>query len=286
MCPRRLMTRAQVDMDLGLFSQIIGQLDQQLTELIVLHSDGEPLLNPHIVEMIRMAKSMGISVMTSTNATMLDEQTTHELIDSGLDVLTLSIDSINSEVYESIRKGANYGKVLSNIVTFLKVKGNRKPFTILQMIEMRENVDQKDDFLRFWKPFLNQSVHAVIKPMTDWFNEHDEIIDELNFCDRPWFGLVIQSNGNVVPCVHDFNGFEVIGVLPRDNIYGLWNSAAMVKLRQGISRGRRENELCRRCNATPPRTFGLSVSAGLTLLDMATIAKSLAVTGYNRPKQY
>lgn len=286
MCPRRLMSRPQVDMELELFNRIINQLDPQLTELIVLHSDGEPLINPNIIEMIQSAKAKGLSVMTSTNATMLDGPMAQQLVDSGLDVLTLSIDSISAAVYEHIRRGANYAKVMKNIETFLKLKGDRKPFTILQMIEMQENVHQKDDFLRFWKPYTNKNVHAVVKPMTDWFNEHSEIVDELNFCDRPWFGMVIQSSGNVVPCVHDFDGIEVLGVLPDQKIYDIWNSDGMIKLRKGILKGRRENELCRKCNATPPRTFGLSVSLGLTLLDMSTIAKSLAIMGYNRPKQY
>jgi len=286
MCPRRLMSRAQIDMDLDTFDRILRQIDTQLTEMIVLHSDGEPLINPNIIEMIQRVKSFDLPVMTSTNAALLDESTAQMIINSGLDVLTLSIDSINDVVYETIRKGASYKKVMKNVFSFLEIKGDRKPFTIIQMIEVKENSHQKVDFLRFWKPYLNKNVHAVVKPVTDWFHEHAEVIDKLNFCDRPWFGMVIQSSGNVVPCVHDFDGFEVLGVLPDQNIYDIWNSAAMVKLRKGILKGRCKNELCRKCNATPPRTFGLSVSVALTLLDMSTIAKSLAVIGYKRPKQY
>ena len=77
-----------------------------------------------------------------------------------------------------------------------------------------------------------------------------------------------------------------MAIIAIGNIYDVWNSDAMIKIRKGVLKGRRENELCRKCNATPPRTFGLSVSVGLALLDMSTIAKSLAVMGYNRPKQY
>lgn len=286
MCPRRLMSRPQIDMSLELFEGVIGQLDARRTELVVLHSDGEPLLNPHIFAMIRSAKSRGLQVMTSTNATLLDEAAAREFFDSGLDVLTLSIDGITPDVYEFIRKGANFQQVIENIKRFLEMKKAGKPFTILQMIKMKENEHQTDDFLRYWQPYKNKNTHAVVKPMTDWFEEHPGIIDRLKFCDRPWFGMVVQSSGNVVPCVHDFNGVEVLGRLPEENIYDIWNSQGMVNLRKGILKGRRENKLCKNCNATPPRGFGLRTALGLTVLDMKTVAKTLAIIGYNRPKQY
>jgi radical SAM protein with 4Fe4S-binding SPASM domain len=269
-----------------IFNEIIRQLDPGRTELIVLHSDGEPLLNPHIFEMIRSAKHRGFQVMTSTNATLMDEAVAREFMDSGLDVLTLSIDGITADVYEYIRKGANFQQVIGNIKRFLEKKGAAKPFTILQMIKMKENEHQTDDFLRSWQPYKNKNTHAVVKPMTDWFEEHPEIIDRLKFCDRPWFGMVVQSSGNVVPCVHDYDGIEVLGRLPEDNIYDIWNSENMVNLRRGILNGRRGNKLCKKCNATPPRGFGLPTALGLTTLDMKTVAKTLAIIGYNRPKQY
>jgi len=275
-----------MDMDLDLFNEILKQLDTELTELIVLHSDGEPLMNSHIFKMIRSAKKRGLKVMTSTNATLLDNFAARELIDCGLDILTISIDGITADVYENIRRGASFRRVMRNIKRFLEMKGSKRPFTIIQMIEMKENEHQKDDFLRVWEAYRNRNFHAVVKPMTDWFQEHPEIIDKMSFCDRPWFGMVVQSSGKVVPCVHDFDGIEVLGTLPEENIYDIWNSEGMVNLRQGILRGRRKNRLCQKCNATPPRRFGLSAVVGLTVLDMATVARTLAVTGYDRPQQF
>jgi len=120
--------------------------------------------------------------------------------------------------------------------------------------------------------------------MTDWFGKHSEI--NLNYCDRPWFGMVVQSSGSVVPCVHDFDGKKVLGRLPQDNIYDIWNCDEMVELRKRILRGRHASNLCKDCNATSPRTFGLTSSIGLTMFDMESISKLLPILGYNRPKQY
>ena len=286
MCPRRLMTRSEEDMPLDRFKGILNQLDRTKTELIVLHSDGEPLLNPDFFEIVAAAKSGGFRVMTSTNATLLDEAKARMLIDSGLDVLTISIDGITPNVYEKIRRGGNFDRVMANVGRFLRIKKDQLPFTIMQMIEMTENSHQTDDFLRYFSKYANKNLRAVIKPLTEWFDEHKEIIDVYNYCDRPWFGMVVHSNGNVVPCVHDYDGMEVIGKVPEENIYDIWNCEQMVKLRTGILNKRSANSLCATCNATPPREFGLTSAIGLTLLDMHSISKILASIGYNRPRQY
>jgi len=286
MCPRGMMTRPQVDMDIDLYKSLISQLDPVLTELIVLHSDGEPLMHEKIFEMIDLAKERGLRVMTSTNATMLDIKKAQRLIDSGLDILTIAIDGTTPEVYEKIRKGANYEMVTSNAKNFIELKGAKPPFVIMQMIEMEENRHQTADFMALWSGLKNKKVYPVIKPFTDWFKTHSSVIDNYNYCDRPWFGMVIHSDGIVVPCVHDFDKRYEVGDISRDNIYDIWNSEKIVRLRTELQEGRRSNELCKDCNATSPTKHSWLVDCGLVFFDMANVAKILPMIGYNRPKQY
>lgn len=224
--------------------------------------------------------------MTSTNATLLTADRAAELIDAGLDVLTISLDGTTADSYEAIRRGADFEKVIKNINRFLELKGSKPPFTIVQMIKMKENEHQVDEFCRTWLKHKSKNLYPVIKPMTDWFTEHPEIIDQLNYCDRPWFGLVVQSSGQVTPCVHDYDGKAIIGRLPDEHIYDVWNSPGMIALRRGIIKSRRQVELCRNCNATPPRKLNPVTMAGLTFLDMTSIARILPRLGYKRPKQY
>jgi radical SAM protein with 4Fe4S-binding SPASM domain len=273
-------------MDLGLFGSIVSQLKAKLTEVVVLHSDGEPLLNEKLFKMISMLKKQNICVMTSTNATLLNKEYAAKIINSGLDILTISIDGTSGEVYERIRRGSDFNLVMKNIHSFLKAKGSKPPFTTIQMIIMKENEHQANEFTQKWKAFRRINVHPVIKPMMNWFEERPEIIKKQNYCDRPWFGMLVHSNGNVVPCVHDFDGQKILGKLPQDNIYDIWNSDNMVGLRHSILNGRRTNDLCNKCNATSPRKFGLVSSIGLSIFDMGTIAKMLSIVGYHRPKQY
>jgi MoaA/NifB/PqqE/SkfB family radical SAM enzyme len=60
---------------------------------------GEPLLHPDIFEMIRIAKDNQLRVLMYTNGTLLQEKRLRPLIDSGLDVLRVSLAATSSEEY-------------------------------------------------------------------------------------------------------------------------------------------------------------------------------------------
>jgi uncharacterized Fe-S cluster-containing radical SAM superfamily enzyme len=58
---------------------------------------GEPLSHPNIVDMVRQAKALGLSVELITNATLLDKSLASQLIDAGLDMLWVSLDGAKPE---------------------------------------------------------------------------------------------------------------------------------------------------------------------------------------------
>jgi len=286
MCPTTIMKRDKVHMEMATWKTAISQLDPKYTELVVLHSDGEPLLNKDVFDMVSVAKEKGLRLYTSTNATALDELHAKALIESGLDVLNISIDGTTKEVYEKYRVGANYEKVMENVERFLEIKGDRDPFVIIQMIEMPENQHQAQEFLERWGKYRSKGVIPVIKKMIDWFNEIPDIIDNYNWCDRPFFGMVVHSSGEISPCIHDFDATYVLGNVHKDNIYDVWNNDKMVELRKSISRGRRTNDLCKDCNYEPSVGHNLLVDSGLAVLDMCTVAKLIPRIGFHRNRQY
>lgn len=75
-------------MDLMVYTDIIDQCSVG-TE-VDLHKDGEPLMHPHIGWMIKYAKSKNLFTHVVTNGLLLAEKK-EEIIDSGLDLLTISI---------------------------------------------------------------------------------------------------------------------------------------------------------------------------------------------------
>jgi radical SAM protein with 4Fe4S-binding SPASM domain len=286
MCPTTIMQRENRNMEFDTWKLTIDQLDPAYTELVCMHSDGEPLLNKNFPKMVEYAKSRGLRLYTSTNASGLTEKNARVIIDSGFDVLNLSLDAVTKDVYEIVRVGGTFEKTMSNIEKFLELKGNRKPTVLVQLIEMPENEHQVREFLEFWEPYRKQGVIPVVKKMIDWFNEIPDIIDNYNWCDRPWFGMVVQSNGDVFPCTHDFDGVYTLGNVNGEHLYELWNGDKMVALRESITRGRRTNILCKDCNYVPPVGHNAFVDAGLVFFDMCTVSKLIPRIGFRRARQY
>ena len=67
---------------------------------------GEPLSHPDIINMITQTKALGASVEMITNGTLLTREMSRRLIESGLDMLWVSVDGATPESYADVRLGA------------------------------------------------------------------------------------------------------------------------------------------------------------------------------------
>ncbi len=83
------------DMPLAVFKELLPSLPY--TGSLILNGIGEPLLHPHLLEFVRLARSTMPSEATvgfQTNGVLLDENYSLQLIESGLDTLCLSVDGL------------------------------------------------------------------------------------------------------------------------------------------------------------------------------------------------
>ena len=79
---------------------------------------GEPLSHPNIIRMITETKALGGSVEMITNGTLLTREMSHRLIESGLDMLWISVDGATPESYADVRLGAALPEVVNNLKSF------------------------------------------------------------------------------------------------------------------------------------------------------------------------
>src|SRR4051794_20035265 len=131
------------------FCDIIDH-NPQLEEL-VLQGLGEPLLAPRLVEMVAHAAGRGIRVGFNTNGTLLTRAKASALIDAGLDWLHVSLDGATAETYESIRDGASFVKVTSNIAQLVALKRKHRsdrPHLQLVFVAMKRNVEELPELVR------------------------------------------------------------------------------------------------------------------------------------------
>jgi len=112
---------------------------------------GEPLLHPAFFEIVRYAKQKGIKVIVSTNGTMLaNKEIAQNLVRSGLDVLKISIDAPDPEVYRQIRRQDCFDKILEGIKKICHYKKELKsayPGLRLDIVIMKENHNRLMDII-------------------------------------------------------------------------------------------------------------------------------------------
>lgn len=116
------------DLTLGEFRKIIQHLPNIPMQLN-LQGIGEPLLNPELFEMIKHAKEFKKWVTLTTNGTLLSEENSKKILESGLDRLYISIDAANKNTFGIIRPGVDFDQVLKNIKNLVELT-KQKPCSL------------------------------------------------------------------------------------------------------------------------------------------------------------
>jgi MoaA/NifB/PqqE/SkfB family radical SAM enzyme len=111
-------------------------------ERITLQGLGEPLLVPHLDDMVRLAAGRGIAVGFNTNGTLLTADRAERLVEAGLAWLHVSVDGATAATYESIRDGARFDRVRRGVKAIVAAKARLRtgrPDVSLVCVAMRRN---------------------------------------------------------------------------------------------------------------------------------------------------
>jgi MoaA/NifB/PqqE/SkfB family radical SAM enzyme len=117
---------------------------------------GEPLFHSKTIEWIARVKELGVKVEMITNGTILTEKKSQQLIDSGLDVLWVSIDGASPASYSDVRLGAELPKVLKNLRRLFRMrKGGHFPVPEIGVafVAMKRNISDLPKIIRIGHSF-------------------------------------------------------------------------------------------------------------------------------------
>lgn len=235
MCGRRKVERDYPelplkygDIDFELLKKIAEQLSSNI--VVQLHNNGESLLYPKFGEAVKLFSRQITNVVT--NGKLLLEKA-EEIIDN-LDTLAISIiekDDEADEQYEIIER-------------FLKMKGERKPRTILRL-----NGDV--DIERYRKIGLLIVTRVLHSPMGSFnYEKKAPTIPEIGICLDFLHHLAISSQGQVSICVRfDPKGLGIIGDANKQSLRDIWNSSKRLEWLEYHKQGRRDKvPLCSYCH--------------------------------------
>jgi len=225
---------------------------------------GEPLLHPSLIEIIRYAKKVGIrNVSMVCNATLLTEERAREIILSGLDLISFSVDANSKETFEKIRPGSNFDDVVSNIKRFIMIRNNlsqKKPWVEINTCLMKESLGEVPFVIESWRPLVDRIKVWPVAPLPQSNNQL--IVDcpnqngEKKPCEILWTRLVILSNGQATVCCGDREGALSVGDLAKMSIRELWKSERIRLMRKiHFSKKFDDLPLCKQCFLTDKTWF-------------------------------
>ncbi|MFT5284101.1 MAG: radical SAM protein with 4Fe4S-binding SPASM domain [Planctomycetota bacterium] len=114
-------------------------------EKIEMQGIGEVFLNPQVFDLIRIATDRGIQVQTFSNASVIDREMAHKIVESGIAVINFSMDGADEETFRKLRKGGTlerYKRCLNNIVQAKRVLGSETPRLGMMCVLAKNNMDQ------------------------------------------------------------------------------------------------------------------------------------------------
>jgi radical SAM protein with 4Fe4S-binding SPASM domain len=277
-------------MEWGLFQRIVDEARDFVYDAN-LHHTGESLIHPELPGMVRYARERGIYTRLHTNATLLTEEKSRELIEAGLDLISFSFDGYDRQTYEGIRVGAQFEPTLENIRNFLRIKGrlgSRRPFTIFEVIDFSQGQEEKRTALE--RELLSLGLNRfLVKQPHNWGGDYAldardrspiEGGSSYTPCTFPWYALVVFAGGEVMPCPQDFFGELQVGDLNVSSLREVWNGPEMISLRARMGAKKVQDLVpCATCDMLSRKTL-----LGIPTPNLSTFLKE-SLLGYGGKKK-
>ena len=250
-------------MDIKLLKKIVDDIKALQTKIKVvsLYKDGEPLLHPEFPEMVRYVKESGITskICVKTNGSLLNPSLNKRIVDSGLNWLGISVESISSDGYKKISGvSLDYEKFKENIADLFSRKKDLQIY--IKIVDNHLTADEKQKFADDFSPICDNFAienlmgwsYSSVKDFTLGTNPSTSIegipFSEREVCPFPFYSLAINFNGSVSICCSDWSHSTVVGNVKKNSIREIWNGEALFNFRKMHLQGNRcKNRACGDC---------------------------------------
>lgn len=221
------------------------------TKYIYFHLMGEPLLHPEIGTFLDIASNLGFKETVATNGFLIKERE-KELLKTPPYKITFSLHS-----YESNSNTLSLQDYLENIISFCKEAETKGTICVLRLWneggenslngEITDTLKKHFTFRENRKGFtLSDRIYLETAEKFIW-PDKEAPIQNVRFCMGLRDHVGVLCDGTVVPCCLDADGEIPLGNLFTENLSDIVNGERAVKIYQGFSENRCEENLCSRC---------------------------------------
>jgi MoaA/NifB/PqqE/SkfB family radical SAM enzyme len=119
-------------------------------KLMGLYGLGEPFLHRDFFEFVRESRAVGARALTNCHGMSLKPKINEQIIESGLDVLNVSMDGAREETFNRLRHGAKFDVVVKQVRDLMERRdaaGSETPHLYLASMINRENIDELTDLV-------------------------------------------------------------------------------------------------------------------------------------------
>lgn len=265
MCPINDPTdRAKGIMGFDLFKYIVDEMIpyKELLTKFDFWGLGEPLLDKNLVSKIRYAKEKGYhSLAIATNADLLEGKLATQLYEAGLDTIIFSIDGMQKDTHESIRRNTNFEHLIENAKEAIsrRNEGGYATRFVFRFVRQECNHGEWEQYRRYWSSLISKECNDVIigYDVHSWggtvevgeFKQTDQVPDNVP-CHHVFDRLIILQDGTVPLCCADLHRAEyAFGNVNDTSPMEVFNSPRAREIREIHTSGKRRSmRICARCN--------------------------------------
>lgn len=248
------------------FTKVIDDVAQfeEPVKVIYLYGFGEPLINKDLPRMARYLKDKNVcrEIRLVTNGSLLNPEMNQKLVDSGIDLIRISVEALDSEAYEKLCDfKMDYDKFVDNISDLFKRSRGKLKIAAKIVNATLDTEEKVNRFFEIYKPITD---FQFIEDIVDGWPEFEEMtsLKEAKVEANNWiwkrehytkcsFSLVmmmVHANGSVCPCPNDWKMSLSYGNAFDESVVDLWNSKKLQEFRlQHLEKGRAEIAFCKHC---------------------------------------
>lgn len=240
-CPQSVSPKSPAVMPLELFEFILSRLGQPSPEWVALNHYGEPLLDPHFRERVRMLRERGLPLNLFTNGTLLKDSTVDFLSEGGLYEVTFNFPSLDPEEWCDLMqmKEKFYWNARRGIERFLSLGGAGGRGASISVNARTANSEER--VARLQEHFSSFGrVHMIWEDSNSRASAVENQLVRIDAksagrfyggCERFVAHLHISWEGKVYLCCQDYDQRTVFGDVRESSISSIMTSDSARQLR-------------------------------------------------------
>lgn len=269
MCPQKNALRPKGILKTAHLSLMLEKIRQWGAPIsLITHAGlGEPLLDKELEQKILRDKAIfpHAKVIVYSNGALLTLERARSLLESGVDVLSFSLNALHATTYHHIT-GLNREVTYTNILNLLELRERLRAFTQVNVscIPIAELTEQEqEEFKNFWRGKVNG---VVVPPVINWGGDWGAVEKSTTKrlpCNFIFSVLMVDWDGTVKRCCEDYDSKYPMGNLLNQDPSEIFNSIMMTEQRKSqIQDNFFMPPICRYCVETFEEVAGPFWSGG------------------------